>query len=139
MERQRRVLFRDDSPPVALFLVDELALYRCVGSAEVMAAQLRHLLTVAALPNVTMQALPPVAHAANASGLVLVRDAGYCEHLAGGYVFTGDGVSFLSRRFDTIRAESRRATETTALLGRIHKIWASGASPLTPMPAEGSA
>ena len=47
MERQRRVLMRED-PPSACFIVDELSLYRCVGSAEVMAAQMRHLLDIAA-------------------------------------------------------------------------------------------
>jgi hypothetical protein len=34
MERQRRVLMRDD-PPLAFFVVDEFALYRLVGSPEV--------------------------------------------------------------------------------------------------------
>lgn len=54
MERQRRVLGRD-TPPKAVFVVDELALYRLVGSPEVMAAQLRHVLDVAARPNITLQ------------------------------------------------------------------------------------
>jgi hypothetical protein len=53
MERQRRVLGRD-SPSKVIFLVDELALYRCVGSAEVMAAQLRRLCEVAAMPAATL-------------------------------------------------------------------------------------
>src|ERR1700724_1112075 len=59
MERQRRVLYRDD-PPSAWFVVDELALYRYVGSPEVMADQLRHLADVARLPHVTLQVLPAV-------------------------------------------------------------------------------
>ena len=42
MERQRRVLMRDD-PPLVWFVVDEFALYRLVGSAEIMAAQMRQL------------------------------------------------------------------------------------------------
>jgi hypothetical protein len=130
MARQRRVLYRDD-PPDALFLVDELALYRCVGSPAIMAEQMEHLLTVAALPNVTMQAVPPVAHAANASGLVIAGDAAYVEHLAGGYVYTGNAATSLARRFDTLRAESRRATETIELVRELGKIWATGVSPLT--------
>jgi len=51
MERQRRVMARDD-PPSAWFIIDELALYRLVGSTQIMAAQLRQLLTVATLPRV---------------------------------------------------------------------------------------
>ena len=57
MQRQKRVLGRDN-PPSAWFLIDELSLYRQVGSAPDMAAQLRHLLDVAAMPKVTVQVLP---------------------------------------------------------------------------------
>ena len=42
VERQQRVLAREN-PPKVIFLVDELALYRQVGTAAVMAAQMRHL------------------------------------------------------------------------------------------------
>lgn len=59
MERQRRVLGRDKPPGVTL-LVDEAALYRQVGTAEVMAAQLCRLRKVAALPAVLMQVMPEV-------------------------------------------------------------------------------
>ena len=42
MAHQKR-LFARDVP--TLFLIDQLALYRLVGSPEIMAAQLRHLVT----------------------------------------------------------------------------------------------
>src|SRR6266700_2862126 len=45
MDRQRRVLLRDD-PPQAWFIVDEPSLYRRVGSPEVMASQMRRLAEV---------------------------------------------------------------------------------------------
>jgi hypothetical protein len=61
MQRQHRVLMRDN-PPAACFLVDELSLYRRVGSAEVMAAQLRRLLQVAAMTRVIVQVLPAIGH-----------------------------------------------------------------------------
>ena len=54
---RQAILARDD-PPAAWFLVDEAALRRCVGSADVMAAQLGHLAGVARLPNVTIQVVP---------------------------------------------------------------------------------
>ena len=47
---RQAILARDD-PPAAWFLVDEAALRRCVGSPDVMAAQLAHLGGVARLPN----------------------------------------------------------------------------------------
>ena len=54
---RQAILTRDD-PPTVWFLVDEAALRRCVGSPEVMAAQLAHLAGVARLPNVTIQVVP---------------------------------------------------------------------------------
>lgn len=140
MERQRRILFRDE-PPRMLFVIDELALYRRVGSAEIMAAQLRHLAEVAAQPQVTMQVLPAVEHCANASGLVVADErAVYAEHVAGGYVFTDEPtVSTLSLRLDTLRGECRRVSETAALLERMQERWSTGASPLTAMRTAGSA
>jgi hypothetical protein len=45
MERQRRVLMRDD-PPSVCCLIDHTALYRIVGSPEIMAAQASRLLDV---------------------------------------------------------------------------------------------
>lgn len=56
MERQA-VLHRD--PPLKLWAIcDEAALHRVVGGPEVMRAQLRHLVDVAELPNVTLQVIP---------------------------------------------------------------------------------
>jgi hypothetical protein len=49
MARQKR-LFARDVP--MLFLIDQLALYRLVGSPEIMAAQLQHLVTMASRPRV---------------------------------------------------------------------------------------
>ncbi len=59
---RQAILARDD-PPAARFLVDEAALRRRIGSPGVMAAQLAHLGGVARLPNVTIQAVPNIAHA----------------------------------------------------------------------------
>ena len=139
MERQRRVISRED-PPSACFAVDELSLYRLVGSAEVMAAQLRHLAAVAALPHVTVQVLPAIAHPANASGFIVADGAAWCEHVAGGYVFTSaEMVSSLNLRFDSLRAESYRASESASLIERMCRPWSTGESPLTATPTAASA
>ena len=131
VERQRRVLARAD-PPKAIFLVDELALYRTVGEADVMAAQMRHLAAVAAMPDVTVQVLPAVAHPANASGFVIADDAVWCEHVAGGYVFTdAQTVSALAVRFDTLRGECYRVSESLTMFKRMAELWTAGGSPLT--------
>ena len=70
------VLTRDD-PPTAWFLVDEAALLRCVGSPEVMAAQMAHLVAVARLPNVTVQVVLAIAHAGLLGGFSLTERAAY--------------------------------------------------------------
>jgi hypothetical protein len=131
MERQRRFWERT-RPVMASFVVDEFALYRQVGSPETMTTQLRHLLEVAGRPTVTVQVMPAIAHPANGSGILLTDDAAWCEHAAAGYVFTDpETVRSLALRFDTLRAESYRASESVALIGRLADTWATGASPLT--------
>ena len=123
MERQRRVLMRED-PPSAFYIIDHAALYRLVGSAEVMAGQMRHLSAVAAMPNVTVQVLPAVAHPATQSGFLIADDAAYTEHVLGGLVFTDDQtVTALERLFDMLRAECYRASESLAIIRRAGALW----------------
>jgi Domain of unknown function (DUF5753)/Domain of unknown function (DUF397) len=101
MARQQRALFRPE-PPSVWFVVDEMALYRRVGSPETMAAQMRHLGDLAALPNVTLTVMPAVIHPANESGFVIADNAAYAEHVAGGYVFTEqETATSLAMRFDS--------------------------------------
>jgi hypothetical protein len=134
MERQRRVLYRDD-PPAVWFVVDEFALYRYVGSPEVMADQLRHLADIAAIPNVTMQVLPAVAHPANASELIVADGAAFVEHMVGGFVYTDDQtVSTLARMMTTILSESNKASDSLAMIERMTAIWTRGASRHTAAP-----
>lgn len=139
MARQQRALFRPD-PPSVWFVVDEMALYRRVGSPQIMAAQLRHLADVAALPNVTLTVMPAVIHPANESGFVIADNAAYAEHVAGGYVFTQqETVTSLAMRFDTLRAESYRASESRALIERVTGIWTTGVRAATAAATAGSA
>ena len=139
MERQQRMMDRDD-PPSAWFIIDELSLYRAVGSAQIMAAQLRRLLEIATMPKVTIQVLPAVAHPVNASGFLLADEAAWVEHAAGGFVYTErEIVSGLALRFDTLRGECYRVSESAALLERLEGIWKAGASPLTQTATAGTA
>jgi hypothetical protein len=122
---------RDDSPS-AWFVIDELSLYRQVGSTGDMAAQLRRLLDIAAMPKVNVQVLPAVAHAVNASGFLMADDAVWIEHAAGGFVYTEkEVVSGIALRFDSLRGECYRVSESLALLERLEGVWKAGASPLT--------
>jgi hypothetical protein len=136
MERQQRVLLRDDRPET-WFVIDECSLHRLVASPEAMASQMRHLAEVASLPRVTLQVLPAIAHPAGASGFLTTDSAAYAEHVASGYVFTDEQtVSSLTRMFDTLRGECYRVSESLAMIERLGETW-TGASPLTAMrPAE---
>jgi transcriptional regulator with XRE-family HTH domain len=122
MERQRRVLFRED-PPQAWFVVDEMALYRMVGSPAAMAEQCAHLAEVSRQHNVTMQVLPARAHPANASGFVIADDSAWCENVKGGFVYTGEAVAPLPALFSTILSECYRASESLALFERMEQTW----------------
>jgi transcriptional regulator with XRE-family HTH domain len=123
ISRQQHVLHRND-PPAIRFIVDELALYRRVGGAEVMAQQLRHVSEVASLPHVTLQALPATAHPATASGFFVADDAAYVEHVLGGGVYTDEQtVTTLAVLFDTLRNECYRVSESLAIIRRAESLW----------------
>jgi transcriptional regulator with XRE-family HTH domain len=124
LERQCRVLYRED-PPEACYIIDHPALYRMVGSPEIMAAQMGHLLDVAAMPNVTVQVMPAVAHPATSSELIIAdNSAAYAEHLAAGGVYTEDeAVAPLERLFGGLRAECYRATESAAIIKKAEETW----------------
>jgi transcriptional regulator with XRE-family HTH domain len=133
MSRQRRVLMRDD-PPSACWIIDHAALYRCVGSPEVMAAQMGHLLEAARFANLTMQVLPAIAHPATQSGFMIADGAAYAEHVAGGYVFTDqETATSIERLFDTLRGECYRVSESLAIIGKAGDLW-TGASRATAEP-----
>ena len=139
MERQRRVLLRED-PPLASFVVDELSLYRCVGSPGVMAAQCAHLAEVAVMPNVTLQVLPAVAHPAGASGFVVTDEGAYAEHVIGGFTYTDtETVTTALRLFTKINAESGKASESLALIKRMEQVWATGVRAASRTPTAGTA
>jgi transcriptional regulator with XRE-family HTH domain len=117
MARQPRVLMRED-PPSAWFVIDEMSLYRRVGSPQVTASQMSHLLEVAAMPKVTLTVMPPVVHPANESRFVIADDAAYTEHVMGGLVFTEpETVTSLAMRFDTLRSESYRGIQPAGVGG----------------------
>jgi len=124
MARQQRILFRED-PPVITCVIDHVALYRLVGSPEIMAAQMRHLIEFAKMPNVTMQVLPAVAHPATASELIIAdNNAAYAEHLAAGGVYTEPvTVAHLERIFISIHAECYRASDSAAIIRKAEEVW----------------
>lgn len=124
MDRQKR-LFTREVP--TLFLVDQLALYRLVGSPEIMTAQLQHLIATASRPRVTIQVVPPVMVPSVSHGIELTHNAAYGETSVSGSVWTDEGIySSLDRTFDTLRSEAWRASESLALIGEASELWTGG-------------
>jgi transcriptional regulator with XRE-family HTH domain len=139
MARQEILTRETPAPPMAWFLVDEAALRRRTGSALLMAEQLEHLLTVAALPNVTVQVVPNVMHAELTGGFAIAEavkgPAAYIETALTGQVFEDTRVVLeLSARFEALRTEALRGTESLRLTEEVATEWrqqATGAPPAT--------
>jgi Domain of unknown function (DUF5753)/Helix-turn-helix domain len=124
MARQKR-LFARDVP--TLFLIDQLALYRSVGSPEVMGVQMQHLAAMAARLRVTIQVVPAVAVPSVAHGIELTDGAAYGETIVNGSVWTDEETcSALSRVFDSLRSEAWRASESLALISEAGELWTGG-------------
>jgi transcriptional regulator with XRE-family HTH domain len=133
MDRQRRLYSREVR---IWFIVDELSLYREVGTPDVMSAQMRRLAEIARLPNVTLQILPPVGHPMTGSEVILADDALYAEHAVSGFVYGGQPVATVDVLFDTLRSECHKASETLALLERLAEAWTGGKAPTAGLTAD---
>ena len=98
-----------------------------------MAAQMAHLLAVARLPNVTIQVVPAIAHAGLLGGFSLTERAAYVETAVAGQVFEdAEIIAALLTRFDTLRNEALRASESLAFIERMCEEWkATGARAAT--------
>ena len=138
---ERQALLTREDPPNVWFLVDEAALRRCVGSPEIMAAQMAHLGGVARLPNVTIQVVPNVAHAGLLGGFAIAERVAYVETAVAGQVFEdSEIVARLLTRFDTLRNEALRKSESLRLVEQICEQWkAPGARAATQATTEESA
>lgn len=125
-------------PPQVWILADELALYRLVGSPEVMTLQLAHVMDVARLPHVTAHVVPAEGHAATGAGMIITPDAAYTDHLAGGYVYVEDESATLTRMITDLQANAYRASESLEIMERVRGQWTSG-NPLTALRKAGRA
>ena len=147
MARQIILAREAPAPPMVWFLVDEAALRRRTGSALIMAGQLERLLIVAAFPNVTVQVVPNVAHAELTGGFAIAEavkgSAAYIETALTGQVFEDANIVLeLSARFDALRTEALRGTESLPLIEEVASEWrqqSTGALPATQAPTAASA
>jgi transcriptional regulator with XRE-family HTH domain len=121
---RRDILTREDNPPHLFAVLDQVAIIRPVGGAEVMKEQLRHLLTMSELPNVSIQVVR--LHGGwhfGLNGAVVVltkpdaRKVGYVEAQFGGRLIEDPPeLARLGLRFDRIRGKALSEEASRALI-----------------------
>lgn len=125
----RQRLLTDPSPPEYWAVMDEAVLRRLTGGPEVMVEQLRKMVEVAQLPNVTLQVVPFAvgAHAGMEAPFLILGfpdridpDVVYVESTANGvYLESPADVHKYSLLFDHLRAAALRPDDTVDLVQRI--------------------
>lgn len=121
-------LFRENAPRVWVVL-DERALRPQVGDATIMRAQVAHLITVSAEPNVTIQVIPSVTRVRTTLGypVTLLRfrvhdvpDVAYIEQLASAsYFCEPDHVSQYAQVFEGLALEALTPEGSVEYLKRV--------------------
>jgi hypothetical protein len=123
------VLDRED-PPRFWVLLDENVLHREIGGAKIMHEQLGHLAEMAARPRTTVQVIPRVgAHVglSGAFGIAETPDAhiAYIDHIADAMTTDSPAmVAMVSERFDVLRSEAYRRSESLTLIKEMTEKWA---------------
>ncbi|WP_128380164.1 helix-turn-helix domain-containing protein [Streptomyces cavernae] len=132
LRMRRQELLCREAPPRLWVVMDETVLRWPVGGAEVMRAQIDHLIELNRLPHVTVQVMPfgngpHPAMRAGAFHLFRFRaaelpDIVYLSGLVGAvYLDKGDDVLVYREALDRLGAQSAPARKTEALLGAIRK------------------
>jgi hypothetical protein len=129
MARQK-FLTQPEAPHLWMVL-DEAALRRPLGSREVMQAQVRHLIEMAELPNITLQVLPFAAggHAAAGGQFTILRFAGldlpdivYVEQLTTAlYLDKKNDTNSYLLVMDNLCIQALSPADTTGFLDRVLK------------------
>lgn len=122
--RQRRL---EDGSFAVWAVVDEAALRRSVGGPEVLTEQLRHLVKLAELPNVTLQIVPFAkgAHVAGGTAFSLLKfteypGVVYIDHLTGGlYADEKSDVERYMLVMDHLRAAASDPLESIAVVRQV--------------------
>ncbi|MGW1024080.1 helix-turn-helix domain-containing protein [Streptomyces sp. NPDC002577] len=127
---KRQELLQREEPPHIWAVIDEAALRRLVGGRDVMREQLRHLLSVTELPQVTVQVLPFAtgAHAAAVGSFVILGgpaaelDVVYVDVLGGGlFMEKPKELERYRLAFQYLRAQALDLESSAELIRRISK------------------
>ena len=126
--RRQRILRRPNAPHLWA-VIDEAALRRPIGGRDVQRAQLRHLVTMSELPQVTVQVMPfeVGGHAAAGGSFTLLRlperevpDVVFLEQLLGAtYPDEGEDIETYRHVMDRVVVEAASSARSREILHRI--------------------
>ena len=129
LRMKRQDLLHSQDPPRVWSVMDEAALRRPVGGAEVMRGQLNRLIEVAALPHVTLQVVPfrRGGHAGEGGSFTVLRfrqadlpDVAYIEQLTSAlYLERRDDVDHYMEVMNRLAAEALTPAATTRFLKEV--------------------
>jgi transcriptional regulator with XRE-family HTH domain len=125
---RQSVLKRTD-PPLLWVLLDENVLHRYVGGATIMQDQMAHLAAMAQRPNTTVQLIPrEEAHVGLTGAFSMVETAdafvAHLEHITDGLMTDSPAiVAHASTRFDALKADAYRRSESLTLIEEVAEKW----------------
>ena len=129
MQTMRQRILCRPQPPRLWVIIDEAALRRRLGGAATMRHQLRHLIQVAELPQVTIQVMPfSAGHAAVGGPITLLRfsefelpDVVYLEQLTGALCLERPAdVAQYQQVMDHLSVQAEPPSETLPILREIY-------------------
>ncbi|MGA6154959.1 helix-turn-helix domain-containing protein [Stenotrophomonas sp. NPDC087984] len=123
---RRREVMEKDTPPLLWCVLHEACLRTEVGGAEVMAAQLAHLLKEAESPHITLQVLPFAVGAPPApeSFTLLTFEEGppvaYVDTVTSGHLIdSAETVAYASATYDRLRAAALHPDQSLSMIRRV--------------------
>ncbi|MYY18018.1 helix-turn-helix domain-containing protein [Streptomyces sp. SID4912] len=124
---ERQSILHRPVPPTISFIVSEAVLRDRIGGDEVYGEMLRHLLTCAALPGITLQIMPlgRHTHAALSGPFILLetpdfQHIGYTETQRGSQLVADpDEVSILAQKYAMLRTQALNTEDSKGLLDRL--------------------
>jgi hypothetical protein len=127
----RQAVLDHADPPLLWVLLDENVLHREVGGATIMQDQMARLAAVARRPNVTVQMIPREGAHVGLQGALDMAETpdvlvAHLEHFAEGMTTDSPAiVAEASLRFDSLRADAYRRSESLALIEDMAEKWKS--------------
>jgi transcriptional regulator with XRE-family HTH domain len=126
MERQK--ILNDENPTMCIFVIDEYALRRLVGSRETMVEQLNRLLDLAIQPNIVVKVIPSgTGYYAGLPFMIARLDGAEIVNLdtafRGQVIERNEGVAEINKMWEDIREAALSPADSLELIKEVLKEW----------------